>query len=179
MANFFNGPALDLASLPKPNGVFAVARDSSGKASGCGAVLVAAQHGELKCMYVRSAHRGQGVAKQILAEFETAAARMGCQELLLETGPYQAEALAFYARQGDARRGPFGAYPEHPLSVFMGKALAPARTGAAPPPARHPQCGNAANPQSPPAARPPAKPGATHRSAPARPAPPPAGRWRG
>lgn len=42
---------------------------------------------------------------------------------MLETGPYQPEALAFYAKHGYARRGPFGSYPEHPLSVFMGKSL--------------------------------------------------------
>jgi putative acetyltransferase len=47
----------------------------------------------------------------------------GCEELLLETGPYQPEALAFYSKQGYTRRGPFGAYPDHPLSVFMGKHL--------------------------------------------------------
>jgi putative acetyltransferase len=41
-----------------------------------------------------------------------------------ETGPYQAEALAFYAKQGYERCGPFGAYPEHPLSVFMCRHLA-------------------------------------------------------
>jgi hypothetical protein len=51
------------------------------------------------------------------------ALKAGCEELLLETGPYQPEALAFYSKQGYARRGPFGAYPDHPLSVFMGKRL--------------------------------------------------------
>jgi putative acetyltransferase len=122
--------ALDLASLKKPNVVFAVARDSNGKALGCGAVVVSESHGELKRMYVRQESRGQGVAQQVLKELEASAGKMGCRELLLETGPYQPEALAFYKKQGYARRGPFGNYPDHPLSVFMGKVLAPARTGA-------------------------------------------------
>jgi len=122
--------ALELASLKKPNVLFAVARDSNGKALGCGAVVVSESHGELKRMYVRQESRGQGVAQQVLTELEASAAKLGCQELLLETGPYQPEALAFYKKQGYARRGPFGAYPDHPLSVFMGKGLAPARTGA-------------------------------------------------
>jgi putative acetyltransferase len=38
--------------------------------------------------------------------------------------------LAFYAKHGYARRGPFGSYPEHPLSVFMGKSLLSATTNA-------------------------------------------------
>ena len=86
--------ALDLAALCRPNVAFAVARDASGAAMGCGAVML-----------------------------EGAARAQGCRELLLETGPYQPEALAFYARQGFERRGPFAGYPDHPLSVFMGKAL--------------------------------------------------------
>ncbi len=122
--------ALDLTSLKKPNVVFAVARDSEGKAIGCGAVVVSESYGELKRMYVRQENRGQGVAAQVLKKLEASASEMGCQELLLETGPYQPEALAFYNKQGYRRRGPFGAYPDHPLSVFMGKSLAPAQTGA-------------------------------------------------
>ncbi|WP_371926486.1 GNAT family N-acetyltransferase [Chromobacterium sp. IIBBL 290-4] len=54
---------------------------------------------------------------------ETTARARGCPVAMLETGPYQAEALAFYARQGYAVCGPFGDYPAHPLSVFMRKCL--------------------------------------------------------
>ena len=122
--------ALDVASLKQPNVVFAVARDAEGVAIGCGAVVIAGALGELKRMYVRPQNRGCGAAHRLLIELEAAAAEMGCRELLLETGPYQPEALAFYAKQGFARRGPFGGYPEHPLSVFMGKAVQPTRTGA-------------------------------------------------
>jgi putative acetyltransferase len=117
--------ALDLASLKKSNVVFVVARDAKGTALGCGAVVVTESFGELKRMYVRQESRGQGVAQQILKELEASATKMECQELLLETGPYQPEALALYKKQGYARRGPFGTYPDHPLSVFMGKILAP------------------------------------------------------
>jgi putative acetyltransferase len=117
--------ALDLLSLKKSNVVFVVARDAKDTALGCGAVVVTEHFGELKRMYVRQENRGQGVAQQILKELEASAAKMECRELLLETGPYQPEALAFYKKQGYARRGPFGTYPDHPLSVFMGKSLAP------------------------------------------------------
>jgi putative acetyltransferase len=80
-------------------------------------------------MYVRPQNRGQEVAQKLLTQLESSAVNMGCQQLLLETGPFQPAALAFYEKQGFARRGPFGAYPEHPLSVFMGKRLASPQTG--------------------------------------------------
>ena len=117
--------ALDLAALKQPSVVFAVARDAAGCATGCAAVVVDGAHGELKRMYLRPAARGQGLAEQLMQVLESAAAGMGCRHLCLETGPAQAAALAFYARQGFARRGPFGSYPDHPLSVFMDKRLAP------------------------------------------------------
>ena len=122
--------ALDLESLKQPNVIFVVARDEMNSAVGCGAVVVNEGLGELKRMYVRQENRGQGLAQKILEELEASAALMGCQKLLLETGPYQPEALAFYKKQGYARRGPFGTYPDHPLSVFMGKTIATERTGA-------------------------------------------------
>jgi len=122
--------ALDLASLKKPNVVFVVARNAQNQAVGCGAIVVTEGQGELKRMYVRPECRGQGVARRVLRQLEASAVQLQCQELLLETGPYQLEALAFYEKEGYVRRGPFGTYPEHPLSVFMGKSLAAARTGA-------------------------------------------------
>jgi putative acetyltransferase len=115
--------ALDLESLKQPNVVFAVARDDQGVAVGCGAVVLADGYGELKRMYVRPESRGHGVAQAVLALLEAAATRAGCPELCLESGPYQPQALAFYTKQGYAQRGPYGDYPDHPLSVFMGKRL--------------------------------------------------------
>jgi putative acetyltransferase len=115
--------ALDLDALCQPDVLFAVARDPQGVARGCGAVVLGSAYGELKRMYVQPAARGAGLARQIIDLLEGAARTRGCTQLLLETGPYQPEALAFYARQGYARRGPFGSYAAHPLSVFMGKPL--------------------------------------------------------
>lgn len=115
--------ALDLASLAKPDVLFAVARAADGAAIGCGAVVLDEVHGELKRLYVAPEARGQGVARQLCQALESAASAAGCRRLMLETGPYQPEALAFYARQGFVRCGPFGEYPEHPLSVFMSKSL--------------------------------------------------------
>ena len=115
--------ALDLASLKQPHVLFAVARDASGQACGCGAVVLGDEYGEVKRMYVATSQRGAGVARQVLALLEDQARARGCVRLMLETGPRQPEALAFYASMGYERRGPFGDYRDDPLSVFMHKRI--------------------------------------------------------
>ena len=115
--------ALDLASLKQPHVRFAVARDAAARAVGCGAVVLGVDYGELKRMYVQPRGRGQGVARAMLALLEAEACRAGCHLLKLETGPYQPEALALYAKSGYERRAPFGKYTNDPLSVFMQKRL--------------------------------------------------------
>lgn len=117
--------ALDLASLSSPNVLFAVARTAESAAVGCGAIVLHPSYGEVKRMFVRPAARGAGTASRLIETLEAAAAARGCTLLMLETGPYQPEALAFYARHGYAKCGPFGDYPAHALSVFMSKRLAP------------------------------------------------------
>jgi putative acetyltransferase len=105
--------ALDLVSLMQPQVLFAVARVESGEAVGCGAVVLGSAYGELKRMYVSPNARG----------LESQAAAKGCPVVMLETGPYQPEALALYRKCGYTTRGPFGDYPNDPLSVFMEKRL--------------------------------------------------------
>jgi putative acetyltransferase len=113
--------ALDLSSLLGPGVLFAVARDAAGVAQGCGAMVVKASYGEVKRMYVRPAARGQGLARRLIEALEGKAMAQGCRSFMLETGPAQPEALMLYQRLGYAFRGPFGDYPEDPLSVFMQK----------------------------------------------------------
>jgi putative acetyltransferase len=96
--------------LKQPNVLFAVARDNTLGAVGCGAIVLSPEFGELK---------------RILALLESKAAELGCVMLKLETGPFQAEALSLYAFHGYERCGPFGQYPSDPLSVFMQKRLLP------------------------------------------------------
>ena len=114
---------LDLASLKRPDVLFAVARDSEGLAISCGAIVLYPEFGELKRMYVSPGGRGQGVAQKLMALLESRAADVDCKLLKLETGPYQHEALALYASTGYERRGPFGDYTNDPLSVFMEKHI--------------------------------------------------------
>jgi putative acetyltransferase len=115
---------LDLASLKQPHVLFAVARDTSAQAMGCGAVVLGPDYGEVKRMYVHPRGRGQGVARALLSLLEGESRQAGCRLLKLETGPYQPEALGLYASCGYERRGPFGKYTNDPLSVFMQKRLA-------------------------------------------------------
>lgn len=117
---------LGIAALMPPQAVFAMARNAAGQALGCGAIVLNEGYGEVKRMYLRPQTRGMGVASQIMDALESAAQARGCHRFLLETGPYQPAALAFYSKHGYVRCGAFGAYPEHPLSVFMGKVVAPA-----------------------------------------------------
>jgi putative acetyltransferase len=114
---------LDVATLAQAHVLFVVARDGEGGAVGCGAVVLHSGYGEVKRMYVRPNARGQGVAGHILQVLESMASARGCTTLCLETGPFQKEALALYARHGYEACDPFGDYPEHPLSVFLRKRL--------------------------------------------------------
>ena len=112
---------IDLPALMQPNVLFAVARSDRGTAVGCGALLIGAEHGEIKRMFVSPAARGSGVGKQLLAFLEDSAKSNGCTRLVLETGYLQTAALLLYARSGYVRCGPFGAYSEDANSVFMYK----------------------------------------------------------
>jgi putative acetyltransferase len=114
---------VDVRTLARPNVLFAVARDAHGGALGCGAIVLAEGVGEIKRMFVCPEHRGRGISKAMLAFLESHAAARHCAVLRLETGVSQPEALGLYARAGYLRCGPFGAYREDPLSVFMQKRL--------------------------------------------------------
>jgi putative acetyltransferase len=114
---------IDIAALLQPGVVFALARTADGQAVGCGAFVPEGGWAELKRMYVLPGHRGQGVARELLAFLEAEAVRRGIGVMRLETGNLQPQALRFYESAGYLRRGPFGDYDDDPHSVFMEKAL--------------------------------------------------------
>ncbi|MFC0132871.1 GNAT family N-acetyltransferase [Massilia eurypsychrophila] len=113
--------ALDMASLLDPSVLFAVVRTTDGAPIGCGAIVIKPEYGEIKRMYVRPTARGKGVARRLIESLEAKAEQQGCRTFMLETGPTMREALILYERLGYQCRGPFGDYPEDPLSVFMQK----------------------------------------------------------
>ncbi len=115
---------IPIEALMQPNVLFAVARDDAGQAVACGAIVLGDEYGELKRMFVQPTHRGQGLAQGVLAFLEAQALAKGCTQVMLETGIRQPEAIGLYERSGFVRRGPFGDYPDDPLSVFMAKNIA-------------------------------------------------------
>src|SRR5690349_13251411 len=77
---------LDIDSLAQSNVMFVVARSATGLPVACGGILLEADLGELKRMYTKPSHRGQGIARRILEALESAALARGCRRLALETG---------------------------------------------------------------------------------------------
>ncbi|HEV3017477.1 MAG TPA: GNAT family N-acetyltransferase [Burkholderiaceae bacterium] len=106
-------------ALRRPDVVFLVAQLGS-EVVGCGALVdQRGEYGELKRMYVRPSSRGMGVGVALLAALVAQARWRGLRLLRLETGIAQPEALRLYERAGFQRRGPFGAYRDDPLCLFL------------------------------------------------------------
>ena len=114
---------LTVEELRQPNVVFLTAM-LEGRAVGCGGLVNHREYAEIKRMFVAPNCRGLRIGRRILEELETIARSWGITRARLETGVRQPEALALYEKAGYQRRGPFGAYPDHPLCVFMEKMLA-------------------------------------------------------
>ena len=113
-----------IVELASSNVTFVVAyRD--GQAVGCGAVKAMAEgaYGEIKRLYVSPFARGLGIAKAVMAALESDMIARGINVTRLETGIHQEAALRLYGQLGYRRIGPFGAYREDPLSIFMEKQL--------------------------------------------------------
>lgn len=120
----------DVATLIAQGVAFIVAR-VDGVPVGCGGIQIVARpdgggepFAELKRMYVRPAHRGSDVAKEIMAALVAHAADEGIAVLRLETGVRQHAALAFYRREGFTEIPPFPPYRDDPESVFLERRLA-------------------------------------------------------
>lgn len=91
---------------------------------GCGAAYpIDSETAEIKRMFVRRDHRGQGVAQAILKHLEDWSRQHGHQKLILETGDRLNEALTFYQRQGYERIPNYGPYVESQRSRCFQKAL--------------------------------------------------------
>lgn len=101
---------------------FASAR-VDGEVVGIGALRKCGSYAEIKRMFVPQKSRGQGVSHRLMQHLEMHARSVGIPCLRLETGIKQDAAIALYEKNGFSRIGPFGDYPDDPLSVFMEKQL--------------------------------------------------------
>lgn len=114
---------LTVEQMAEPGVTVWVARDS-GEAIGCGALK---RHdtriAEVKRMFTRESHRGQGIGRRVLGEILNAALSEGVEELVLETGDQHPAAWAIYEKAGFMRCGPVLDYPDTQYSVFYHKPL--------------------------------------------------------
>jgi len=103
--------------------VFLVARIGN-RPVACGAVReLDPATGEIKRMFVRPEHRGQGVARAILAALEVRAAELGYSTLRIETGSRQPEAVGLYTSAAYVAIPPFGKYVGNPYSHCFEKRI--------------------------------------------------------
>ncbi len=104
--------------------VFLVARTADGQAVACGALRrLDRRSAEIKRMFVLPASRGSGAATALLRALEAEARALGFDELKLETGTAQPEAMRFYQREGYGLIANFGVYAGEPLSVCYARSL--------------------------------------------------------
>jgi len=90
---------------------------------GTGALANKGDYGEIKSMFVAPNARGTGTGTALLTAIETQARALNLPHLRLETGTTLHAAHRLYERTGFSPRGPFGDYPNDPLSLFMEKPL--------------------------------------------------------
>jgi putative acetyltransferase len=111
---------LSAVSLDRSDVVLFVARNPSGQALGCAALMdLSDATAELKRMIVDPDHAGQGVGRSLLLAILQAAKERGILSLLLEVGIRNVEARRLYESLGFRDRGPFGSYEQTPIATFM------------------------------------------------------------
>ena len=79
--------------------------------------------GELGRMFVAPGHRRKGIAKELLRELEAAAVELKFEQLVLETGIKQPEAIGLYSSEGYRIIDNYPPYEDSPDSRCFAKAL--------------------------------------------------------
>ena len=93
---------------------------------GCGALKkYGPSTAEVKRMFVLPEHRRKGIAGKILTELERWASELEYDELILETGQAQPEAIQLYRNSGYQIMPNYGQYAGVENSVCFKKALHP------------------------------------------------------
>ena len=118
----FQGFETEVAGLPgayaPPGGALVLAL-IDGQVAGCAALRrFDAQRGEAKRLYVRPQFRGRGVGRALLDWAIAEARGMGYREMVGDTIPQMAVALAMYDRAGFERTGPYAEAPT-PGAIYL------------------------------------------------------------
>lgn len=122
----FQGFADEVAALPgkyvPPHGALGLLW-SGDLPAGCVALRrVDEARGEFKRLYVRPAYRGMGAGRILLDWVIGRARQAGYRELLADTMPQMASALAMYEREGFERAAPYASDPT-PGAIYLRRAL--------------------------------------------------------
>jgi putative acetyltransferase len=117
----------ELAALPGdyvlPGGRLGLATVEE-QAAGCAALRrLDGDRCEFKRLYVRPQFRGTGLGRELLGWIVAEAKAAGYRQLLCDTMPVMADALAMYERAGFERVEPYSEHPT-PGAIFLRLALA-------------------------------------------------------
>jgi GNAT superfamily N-acetyltransferase len=94
-----------------PGGTFVVLVDDGVTVAGGGVRALEPGVCEEKRMWTHPDHRRKGLATAVLDALEDIARELGYEQLRLETGPAQPEAIGLYESRGYRRIPVFGHYP--------------------------------------------------------------------
>lgn len=118
-------PGQDTESPTSPRGesYFVVAQEDH-ELVGCGGFApLDDKRIEIKQMYVAPAHRRQGRSREILRHLEAEIRQRGYKQVVIETGFYQPEAVAFCLSEGYVPISAVGKYAHTGRSRCFGKHL--------------------------------------------------------
>jgi len=116
---------VDVDAFAAPDAVFLAARRNGELLGTIAFWIIAPGHAEIKRMFVRAEARGNGVGRRLLGALEDTARQRNVEQISLETGIRQPEAIRLYRASGYQDCPPFGTYCDDPLSLFMTKRLRP------------------------------------------------------
>lgn len=122
----FIGAFLPCDAMPSPSSIAVVddaGTEQATRCIGCVAARFYRDEGyaEIKRLFIAEAHRGKGLARQLMEAIERDIVAQGIQCARLEMGIYQPEADALYRSLGYRDIPPFGDYFLDPLSQFLEK----------------------------------------------------------
>ena len=108
----FQNFSRELAELPAHYDPILLAFGEDGTEAGCAALRpLTGNAGEMKRLYVRPAHRGRGLGRQLAEAVIRSAQERGFATLRLDTLPEMSDAIALYRRMGFREIDPYYANP--------------------------------------------------------------------
>jgi len=115
---------IEVEEFPATGGIFVVGYLAD-KPVACGTFrpMDGGDLAEIMRMFVKPGYRRQGISRKMLAYLEESARDLAFEQVCLETGIRQPEAIGLYRSAGYVEIPPFGIYVDNPLSVCFEKHL--------------------------------------------------------